>query len=228
MLPSINVAEKERVASVMGGAAILGYGLYLRSGVTPLFALLGGLLIRRGLTGRCSAYRRMGVDTTKPKCDSGVQDGEGSRVEKAIAIDRTPTEVYEFWRDLENLPKFMPHLKSVKVLSPHVSHWIVEGPTGLLEWDAEIINEHPGSMLAWQTMPGADVQSAGTVRFEPLDGGQRTKVTVVLKFDPPAGALGEIVAKIFGESPDQQLEEDLGRFKVLLETNPVMETMNQG
>ncbi len=224
--PRINVADKERIASLAGGAAMVIYGLVRRSRMSPVLAVLGGLLIRRGFTGRCPAFRGMGLSTAQPKSDTGVPDGAGYRVEKAITIDRPVSRVFQYWRDLENLPHFMPHLKSVKVLSDRLSHWTVEGPAGPVEWDAEIINEHPDSLIAWQTLPGADVQSAGTVRFEPIDGDHRTHVSVVLKFNPPAGALGGVVARILGESPAQQLEEDLGRFKILLEAETIPESMS--
>ncbi len=214
----VNVEKSERIASVIAGVAVVGYGIVRRSGITPLLLLLGGMLIHRATTGRCPAYQRLGRGRVRTNEGSGISDGEGFRIEKAIIIDRAPAQVFNYWRDLENLPRFMPHLRSVKVLSNGISHWAVDGPVGPVEWDAEIINEHPGSLLAWQTLPGAEVRSAGTVRFESVDGGHRTKVSVVMQFQPPIGSLGAVVARIFGESPGQRLGEDLVRFKLLLET----------
>lgn len=215
---SVNVGDAERAASAAGGAALFAYGLKQRSAATPLLLFLGGLLLLRGLSGRCELYRRLGLSTARAR--SGVPGNKGFRVEKAIEIRRSPAQVFSYWRQLENLPKFMPHLRSVRETGPGRSHWIVKGPAGRpVEWDAEIINEHPGRMIAWQTLPGAEVQSAGTVRFNPLHGGRNTRVNVVLQYEPPAGGFGATVARIFGETPGRQLDQDLARFRDLVETD---------
>ena len=122
---------------------------------------------------------------------------------------------------MENLPSFMIHLQSVTKVGDSISHWVVEGPADhTIEWDVEIINEHPGEMIAWQTLPGADLQSAGTVRFQPFNNGQTTEVTVILQFGPATKDLGAAMVRLFGESPGKQLEEGLLRLKALLETDP--------
>lgn len=214
----INLGGAERVASIAVGAGLVGYGIYRRSGVTPFLALLGLLVIRRGASGYCPGYHRLGLSTNHTS--SGVPDGKGLKVEKTVFIARAPSQVYGYWRNMENLPKFMPHVQSVRSDNDRLSHWKVEGPAGhSVEWDAEIINDHPGEMIAWQTLPGAEVQSAGTTRFESLDNGRATRLTVQMKYQPPAGRLGAFVADIFGESPDQQLEADLNRFKLMIEAD---------
>ncbi len=218
----INIGTTERIVSALGGAALFGAGLRQRSGASPFLLLAGGLLAARGITGHCDAYERLNINTNEPSHanDYGVQGNRGFKVEDAIEIRRAPAQVYGYWRQLKNLPRFMPHLHSVEETGPRTSHWVVKGPAGKsVSWDAEIINEHPGEMIAWQTLPGATVQSAGTVRFESLNGGRNTLVSVSLQYAPPAGHLGATVARIFGEAPEQQLEKDLAQFKSLLESD---------
>ena len=216
----INIGTTERIVSALGGAALFGAGLKQRSAATPFLLLVGGLLAARGITGHCDAYEKLNVNTATPDEIYGVPDSTGFHVEDSIEIRRSPAQVYAYWRQLKNLPKFMPHLKSVEETGPRTSHWVVRGPAGgSVSWDAEIINEHPGELIAWQTLPGAQVQSAGTVRFEALNDGRNTRVTVNLKYSPPARSLGALAARIFGQAPEQQLRSDLARFQQLLETD---------
>jgi uncharacterized membrane protein len=216
-----NVARPERVVSALGGLAVAGYGLHRRDASTPFFLLLGGFLVHRGLSGHCRVYDRCGLNTNRSFGEHGVPGNKGIRVEQSVDVNLPPAQVFSFWRNLENLPIFMPHLKSVERREDGISHWVVEGPAGtVLEWDAEIINERPGEMLAWQSLPGADVQNAGTVRFRRLKNG--TRVTVVLQYQPPGGQIGALVASLCGESPDKQLKADLQRFREWVEAEPTI------
>jgi uncharacterized membrane protein len=143
--------------------------------------------------------------------------GEGLRVEQTVRIARPAEELYRFWRQLENLPRFMDHLESVRVLDERHSHWVARGPAGSrVEWDAEIHNEIPGQLLAWRSLPASEVDHAGSVHFEP-DIGDFTLVRVILRYDPPAGRLGAGVARLFGEDADTQVADDLRRFKQVME-----------
>ena len=217
----VNVGDVERLISILSGIAVLVYGIKRRSGFfTPILTFLGGALIRRGWTGRCPAYKEPGNDDTASNRQSSVPDQESFHIEKSVQIARSSSEIFEFWRNVENLPSFMIHLQSVTKVGDSISHWVVEGPAGhTIEWDVEIINEHPGEMIAWQTLPGADLQSAGTVRFQPFNNAQTTEVTVILQFGPATKDLGAAMVRLFGESPGKQLEEDLLRLKALLETD---------
>lgn len=211
-----NIASTERIASVTGGLALVLYGLSRRSLSGLFFALLGGAFIYRGSSGRCELYSKLGVNTALPGAERGVHGNKGIKVERAIHVQRAPADVFRFWRKLENLPRFMPHLESVEEKSDRLSHWIVKGPLdSRVEWDAEIINEHPGSMISWQSLPGATVQSAGTVRFDEEDGGAR--VSVNLQYYPAGGAVGAKIAQILGDSPEKQIDQDLAQFKELIE-----------
>ena len=146
---------------------------------------------------------------------------ESSAVEQCVTIHRSPEELYQFWRNFENLPRFMEHLKSVQCLDEKRSHWVVKGPMGKeVEWDATIINDEPGRLIAWESLPNADVVNAGTVRFEPA-AEDSTEMRVLIKYDPPGGKLGAAAAKLSSENPNQQVKEDLRRFKEMMETGGV-------
>ncbi|MCA2218149.1 SRPBCC family protein [Jidongwangia harbinensis] len=141
----------------------------------------------------------------------------------ATTVRKPASEVYAFWRDLENLPTFMAHLEQVRTTGDRTSHWAAAAPFGRnVEWDAEIIEETPGERIAWRSIGDADVPNAGTVRFVPAPDGVSTEVHVVLVYEIPGGSLGKAVAKYFGEEPHQQLDDDLRRFKQVLETGEVV------
>ena len=155
--------------------------------------------------------------------------GKGAtHVRKSIVVNKSPEELYSFWRNFENLPQFMPHLESVRQTGANRSHWVAKGPAGSnVEWDAEIINETPNELIAWRSLEGADVDNAGSVRFERAPGGRGTVVKVEFQYRPPAGKIGSIVAKLFGQSPEKQVKVDLLRFKQLMETGVLTLTEGQ-
>jgi uncharacterized membrane protein len=141
----------------------------------------------------------------------------------AVTVWRSPEEVYRFWRDLENLPTFMYHLKSVTVDADDRSHWVANAPIGQsVQWDAQITEDEPNTRIAWQSMPGALVENGGSVEFTPTPDGSGTEVRVTMSYHIPGGVLGKAAATVFGESPEQQVNDDLRRFKQLLETGQVM------
>ncbi|MFI6263367.1 SRPBCC family protein [Micromonospora sp. NPDC051006] len=145
------------------------------------------------------------------------------RIDVGVTVNRSPAEAYRFWRDVENLPRFMSHLESVRAEDLRRSHWTARGPAGrLIEWNAEILDDQPNRSIAWRSMPGARVPNAGRVRFQPAPGDRGTEVRVQLGYAPPAGSLGRAVAKLFGEAPEQQVRDDLRRFKQVLETGEVV------
>ncbi len=139
-------------------------------------------------------------------------------VERSVTINRSPEDLYHFWRNFENLPRFMNHLESVRSLDEKHSHWITKAPLGNhVEWDAEITDERENQFIAWRSLAGADVPNSGTVQFQNLEYEPGTEVKVTLDYDPPGGMAGAVVATLFGESPDQQLYEDLWRLKQEIE-----------
>jgi uncharacterized membrane protein len=232
----VNVGEIERWASAIGGGALAVYGitrLISRGSVGgAVLALVGGSLIYRGTTGHCDMYQALGIDTAGTTGAENpvvsVPAKRGIKVEKSITINKSPEELYRFWRNFENLPRFMDHLESVQVTGGNRSHWVAKAPAGkTVEWDAEIYNEKENELIAWRSLEGADVDNAGSVRFQPAPGGRGTEVKVVLKYDPPGGVIGATIAKLFGEEPSQQIEEDLRRFKQVMETGEITTTTGQ-
>jgi uncharacterized membrane protein len=142
----------------------------------------------------------------------------GIRIDASVTVNKTPDELYRFWRNLENLPRIMQHIESVKEIDEKKSRWVVKAPAGRnVQWKAEIINEIPGELIAWRSLPGADVDNVGSVHFESAPNGA-TEVRIVLRYSPPGGLIGAVLARLFGEEPSQQLREDLLRFKHLMET----------
>jgi uncharacterized membrane protein len=217
----INVGPGERLLSGLAGAALIGYGLK-RGRLRGLLLPMGTGLLARAVSGRCAVNRALGRnsarsrDTVSPV--ASVNRGEGIKVEESIVIDRTPDELYAYWRNFENLPRFMDHLESVTVLDADRSHWVARGPAGTrIEWDAEIHNEIENELVAWRSLPGSEVGNAGSVHFTPIAEGRSTEVRVVLSYEPPAGRLGAAVARLFGEEPSQQVADDLERFKEAME-----------
>ena len=143
-------------------------------------------------------------------------------VTKTITVLREPQEVFEFWRDFTNLPRFMHHLESVDPIGPGRTHWKARAPVGrLVEWDAEIVEERPGEFLAWRSLDG-DVPNEGEVTFTPAPGERGTEIRVDLDYDAPGGKLGATLAKLFGEEPSLQVADDLRRLKQVLETGDVV------
>jgi uncharacterized membrane protein len=230
---NVNVGQYERWGSALAGGALALYGLTRGTYGGVALALLGGALVYRGASGHCDLYQAMGYNTSGAgeagaNPNVSVPAGRGIKVEKSVTINRSPEELYTFWRNFENLPRFMTHLESVHVTGANRSHWVAKAPAGsTVEWDAEIYNHKDNELIAWRTLEGADVDSAGSVRFEPAPGGRGTVVRVTLKYDPPGGAVGALVARLFGENPEQQIDDDLRRFKQLMETGETATTTGQ-
>lgn len=225
----INVPFNERIGSVAAGAALIALGLWRRSWATIPLLLGGATLVHRGATGYCHLYKRLGINSGQLNTESGVPGNKGFKITEEITIARPATDIYAFWRSLENLTRFMDHVESIEQLDAERSHWTVRAPAGTtVEWTATIITDRPGELIAWESLPGAEVQNAGSVRFEPVENGSSTKVKVTLEYQPPAGILGATVAKLLGEAPVQQLQEDLERLKELLENQPDRSRFRQG
>ena len=217
----INVKQPERIGSLAAGVGLAAYGLSRRSLGGVLLALVGGALIKRGATGHCEMYAKLGVNSRQLNTETGVPGNKGIKVVKSVTVGRPAQEVYRYWRKFENLAQFMDHVKSVTQIDERRSTWVVKGPMGTdLEWTAQILTDREGELISWESLPGAEVQNAGSVRFESAGDG-RTEVRVSLQYQPPAGVLGATVAKLFGEAPEQQLEEDLARFKTIIEREAV-------
>jgi uncharacterized membrane protein len=206
-------------------------------------SLLGARLVSRNAApGRLAAAAAAvaGVTALDVLCSKDFSEGPGTkrsargnirgvaRVQKSVIVNKPAEELYRLWRDFEQLPRFMGHLVSVQKIDERRSHWVAKGPAGSqVEWDAEIINEHPNEMIAWRSLENADVDNAGSVRFEPATGGRGTIVRVEMEYRPPAGSTGAKLAKLLGEAPEKQIAVDLMRFRQWAETGEIARTEGQ-
>ena len=217
---AINISSAERWATAFGGGALATYGLIRRSPASLALAALGGYLVYRGANGYCPMYDAIGVNNAATDQDAirHKLGAVGVKVAHSVSINKPPSELYAFWRNFENLPHFMDHLEAVTTTDTTHSHWVAKAPLGrTVAWDAEIVNERENELIAWRSLPGADVDSAGSVQFRPAAQGRGTEVRVELSYAPPAGKVGMAVAKLFGEEPEGQIDDDLRHFKQLME-----------
>ncbi|NEQ29046.1 MAG: cyclase, partial [Microcoleus sp. SIO2G3] len=186
--------------------------------------------ILTALAGGGLAYR---AATSEKSLPDAVADATGVnkpiQVSKAVTIsNKSPEELYNFWHDFENLPTFMKHLQSVTVIDQTRSHWVANAPLGQsVEWDADIIGDIPNQFIAWASAENADVENSGFVKFVPAPGDRGTEVHVTLEYRVPGGAVTATLAKLTGEEPEQQLTDDLHRFKQLLEAGEIATTEGQ-
>ncbi len=210
-----NMSDVERWGSLIGGGALVLAGLSQRSLRGVLTAVAGGGLAYHAATGQKSLK-------------DAIDLNQAMKVEKTVTINKPAEELYRFWRDFENLPTFMKHLKSVTAYDNKRSHWIANAPLGnSVEWDADIIKEEENRLIAWASAEGADVDNSGFVRFQAGPPGRGTEVKVVLEYSVPGGAIAAGIAKLFGEEPEQQIGDDLNRFKQLMEAGEIATTEGQ-
>ena len=198
--------ETERWASLVGGGAMV------------LMAVAGGGLVYQGVT----------KQSTIQQAQEAIGINKSIKVEKTVTINKPADELYRFWHDFENLPRFMKHLKSVTVQNDKRSHWIANAPLdNSVEWDADILEDRENEFISWASVEGADVENSGFIRFKKAPGDRGTEVKVVMEYAPPGGAVTSAIAKLFGEEPEQQIGDELRRFKMLMEAGEIATTEGQ-
>ncbi len=213
-----NVGDGERWMSLAGGTALLLMAARRRDPAAIVSAAVGGALLYRGATGHSLLYDALGIATVPER----MPYDRSVKIKKSVTVMRPVDEVYTFWRNLENLPLFMQSVDAVKDIDGRRSHWVVRGPANKrIEYDAEIIDEERNAKIGWRTVEGAQVEHAGSVRFEPALGGRGTIVRVSMQYNPPAGRIGDTVARLLGGDIDDNVEEDLRRLKWLLEAGEI-------
>ncbi len=222
-----NIGEAERWLSIAAGIGLATYGLTQRRGARAfMLAAFGGLLVRRGASGHCHTYDLFGINTAGTGQDTrrALGGNAGVIVDERVTINQPVEILYRFWRNLENLPQVMRHLESVERITDTLSRWRAKGPANtVVEWNAEIINEVANKLIAWQSIEGSDVVSAGSVHFDDLGGGRGTRVRVRLQYNPPGGKVGAAIVKLVGRDAATEIREDLKQFKQSVEqraTNP--------
>jgi uncharacterized membrane protein len=212
----VNAADVEHMGALVTGSLLLLTGLRRGGFIGSVLGAAGGALIYRGQKGYRRLYDLLGLELPMEPTGLGRYN---VRAECDCVIDRSATELYRIWRNLENLPIFMNHLVSVVELDDTYSRWIARGPLGMVvKWDARVINDVEDEVIAWESLEGSGVDNAGSVRFEKL-GENQTRVHVVMRYDPPAEHLGTMIAKLFGRDPELEMEQDLRRFKRILESS---------
>lgn len=216
---TVALADLERHAALGAGVALLVSGMWRRSVVGVGMAAMAAPLLYRGAMGRWPGV----IAPYFPSDTRAALGGErGIHVKESIRLEVAVDVVYRQWRQLDQLPRVMSHLRTVTELDHGRSHWVADGPAGVaVEWDAEIVNDIENQVIAWRSLPEADVVTAGSVTFRPGRGGRDTQLTVSLQYAPPAGRAGAGLAMLFGREPSQTIREDLRRFKARLETGEI-------
>jgi uncharacterized membrane protein len=218
--------------SLAAGSILSLYGLSRGSLAGLLVAGVGGALAYRGITGHCPAYEKLGMNTAN---DGGGNPEEaiaerGIHVEQAMLINRPAEQLYSFWRNFENLPRIMTHLESVRVQDERHSHWVAKAQIAggkQFEWDAEVTHDEPNKVIGWRSLPGADIDNTGQIRFSPALGDRGTEVHVFIDYVPPAGRLGHWIASMLGENPRRVVREDLRNFKRIMELGEIPTIIGQ-
>ena len=230
--PAVNLGLAERIGSGVIGAALVAVGVMLLGRRRSLpgsiaLAATGAILAWRGTTGHCPAYQALGVEAEDASAVSHPL-GRSIHVVHRVRIQRSAAELYACWRDLKNLPRIMPHLQKVEPLGDGWSRWTVTAPRGrTVQWDARITEEQPNALIAWRSTDDADVPNDGHVRFESSPHGHGTMLEVDLRYRPPAGVIGALVARFSGTAPARQVREDLRRFKQVMEAGEIPTTAGQ-
>jgi uncharacterized membrane protein len=201
-----NWSPTARLLAGAAGGVLAAYGLSRRDPLSLALGAVGVGLLARGVT-NLEMKRLVGAGGGRRAVD----------IQKTINVAAPVEEVYRFWTDFENFPRFMANVREVRRTGEGTSHWVVEGPAGVpVEWDAVMTRQVPNELLAWKSVAGASVENAGLVRFDPNDDGS-ARVQVRLSYNPPAGAVGHAVAALFGSDPKREMDEDLLRMKSLIE-----------
>lgn len=223
---STNIGGAERFASTVAGGALVAFGVKQGGIAGAVMSLLGGGMLVRGATGHCHVYDAMGVDTSdgrsiSPFRKSSLLTGK-VHVTKALTINKSEAELYQFWRNFENLPRFMRHLESVSTTGDKTSHWIAKAPLGqTVEWDAELTSDIENQRIGWKSLEGAFIPNSGVIEFRPTRE-RGTEVIVTMTYEAPGGKIGEWAAWALGEEPSIQIADDLRRFKMLMETGEII------
>ena len=214
--------DTERQLALIGGSLLTLLAVRQRSWPALMLGTVGAGLLVRGLTGE-SLLHKIGLDGNARELLPEPLQTPGLQVKETLTINCPPARAYQFWRNLENLPRFMNFLESVQAGEDGRSHWIVKAPPGItLTWDAEIVADEPDKLIRWQTLPSTTaVQHSGEVRFKSAPAGRGTEVTADLRYEPPGGVVGEAFGYLTNGVTEQLIREQVRRFKAVLETGEV-------
>jgi uncharacterized membrane protein len=217
-----NVSETERVVTGIGGAILVLSGLR-RGGISGLLRLAaGGALVARASTGHCPMYENMGDDQQEQRLARQHGWEHAAVTRESIVINRPREQLFSFWRDFANLSKVMTHVERVDVIDSRRSRWLMQLPLGKeLQWNSSVTEERQNERIAWSADDNADVRNAGWVEFRDASGGRGTEVIVQLAYEPPGGEIGNVLAKLWPQSPGALLKSDLKEFKEKVESGRI-------
>ncbi len=210
---TLNRMHVGRWMSLLGGSLLMSLGVRRHARFSWMLVPVGAGIVY----GTVRSRRRNGTSHAV-----SVPFRQGICIAKAVMINKSPEELYSYWRDLVNLPRFAKQLESVQVIDSMHSHWTIRSAAGqIFQWDAEIVNEIPNELIGWRSLAGADLNNAGSVHFDRAPGGRGTMVKVEIEYEPPVHRIGDAVAKLLGQDPSQMLKENLLRLKELMETGEI-------
>ncbi len=203
------LSRKSLWVAVAGGGALAVFGASRKTLAGVSLAAIGGLMVLSGARSLRNSPRRL-------------------YVHQSLHINQPVEKLYSFWRNFDNLPGFMQHVKSVRTTGTRFSHWVVTGPMNTtFSWDAEISAERENEYIVWRSLPGSTITNRGSIEFRNARGHEGSEIHVTIQYDAPGGRAGEAFASIFGENPEQQVRADLRRFKQLMETGEIPTTTGQ-
>lgn len=227
----MNLSANGRTMSLVGGIALLTFALLQRNKLS-LPAFLGGLgLLYHSTTGNSPINSVLNRNTAVNSNSQSVSvpHEQGIHVERAITIDRPVEDLYNFWRDPANMPQVMGYVESIEPIGKNRTHWTIKSPVGgmKVEFDSEIYTDTPNEVISWRSLPGSQVQNAGSVRFKPAPAGRGTEVHLKVEFVPPGSPLAQVVLKLFGDVPNQFFAQSLRELKQMMETGEKATTEGQ-
>jgi uncharacterized membrane protein len=218
----LDVFTAEGLAAAAVGGSLVAAGVKRRSLGGAVLAAVGGWLAYRGFRRRSEDQRGSVESSAVLGRDEPGAPPEATEVERSITIGKPAEELYEIWRDPEQLPRIMAHFADVTPTDENRQHWEVRGPLGrVLAWDARVVKDRPGELVQWESLPGATLPNEGSVRFHPASSSRGTEVTVRVRFDPPGGQVGNRAMDVFDVVPGTVAEKSLDRFKSLAETGEI-------
>ena len=217
--PRTNVGKNERILSVLGGGALAALGLRRKGVQGTILGLAGATLVHRGVTGYCQLYAALGIDRSHDAARPGKPDPDaGFRGSARTAIQRPARELYDYWRDFTTAPRFRDAVTRVEILDENTSRWTGAGPMGRsFQWTSRLTDDRPGEYIAWESIEPSDIPNRGSVRFTPFGDGTQAEVHYTLEIDPPGGVVGQAILGLFHSMPQAMLEDDLRRFRELME-----------
>jgi uncharacterized membrane protein len=227
---AVNIGNVERLVCGMIGGWMLARWLARPSLRGLLMAGTGIVLVYRAATGRSRLYRSLHISGSEQerRASATIPYQTGVKIEQITTIAKPPEELYQFWRNPENLPQVMIHIQSVVRTGPEHSHWVAKGPAGTtIEWDAEVIHDEPNALIAWQSLPDSLIRQAGSVNFKELEAGRGTEVKLTVEYRPAGGPIGAGITYLLGQDPRRQIAEELQRFKQLMESGELSMSAKQ-